>query len=155
MRNFSFLINREWSINDKIEIDFPMEFRFIKGRKRNAGRVALMRGPVIYGLNLEKNPEATANGERSFYELRRILLDPKTLTGPVSDDSVRSDGTAAFINGWRENNSGKADSKYEFQLKLTEFPDPGSQFIYFKIPDYSIEVEDELVNKSEKPIEFH
>jgi hypothetical protein len=148
-------INREWSANDKIEIDFPMEFRFIEGRKRNAGRVALLRGPVIYGLNLEKNPEATANGERTFYNLRRILLEPKTLTGPVSDDSVRPGGTAAIISGWRENNSGKGDRKYEFELKLTEFPDPGSEFIYFKILDYSIEVEDELVDKSDKLIEIH
>ncbi|MDO6518123.1 beta-L-arabinofuranosidase domain-containing protein [Zobellia uliginosa] len=141
-------ITREWTSKDQVVLDFPMDIRFIKGRKRNSGRVALMRGPIIYGLNLDKNPEATANGKRSFYDLRRILLDPSTLSGPESDDSVRPDGTALFISGWRENNSGKADRKHEFRLKLTEFPDPDNEFIYFKIPDYSIEVEDELVDKS-------
>ncbi|MDB4582046.1 hypothetical protein N9164_02730 [Draconibacterium sp.] len=130
------------------EIEFPMEFRFIKGRKRNSGRVALMRGPVIYGLNLDKNPEATANGKRAYNDLRRILLDPETIGEPESDDSVRPGGTAVRIKAWRENYSGKLDRKHEFTLKLTEFPDPGSQFIYFKIPDYSIEVDDELVNKT-------
>ncbi|CAM4365277.1 Beta-L-arabinofuranosidase, GH127 family [Zobellia roscoffensis] len=141
-------ITRKWTSKDRVLLDFPMDIRFIKGRKRNSGRVALMRGPIVYGLNLDKNPEATANGKRSFYDLRRILLDPSTLSGPESDDSVRSDGTAVFISGWRENNSGKADRKHEFRLKLTEFPDPDNEFIYFKIPDYSIEVEDELVDKS-------
>ncbi len=140
-------IKRKWSKNDKITLEFPMEFRYIKGRKRNAGRIALMRGPVIYGLNLDKNPEATANGERDYYDLRRILLDPSTLSEVQKDDSVRPNGTSVFISGWREEKSGKADRNHEFRLKLTEFPDPGSQSIYFKIPDYSIEVEDELVEK--------
>lgn len=140
-------IEREWKENDKVVIDFPMDIRFVQGRKRNAGRVALMRGPVIYGLNLESNPEATNNGERSYEDLRRILLDPATLEGPFADASVRPDGTALSIMAWRENNSGKADRKHEFTLKLSEFPDPGSQFIYFKIPDYSIEVADELVRE--------
>lgn len=140
-------IKRRWNKNDKISIDFPMEIRYVKGRKRNAGRVALMRGPVIYGLNLEKNPEATANGERDYNDLRRILIDPSTLSDVQKDNSVRPNGTAVNISAWREENSGKADRKHEFRLKLTEFPDPGSAFIYFKIPDYSIEVDDELVEK--------
>lgn len=138
-------ITRKWNTNDKVEINFPMEFRYIKGRKRNAGRVALMRGPVIYGLNLDKNTEATANGKRGYNDLRRILLDPSTLGELETDHSVRPNGTAVSISAWREERSGKADRKHEFRLKLTEFPDPESQFIYFKIPDYSIEVDDELV----------
>lgn len=148
-------IQRKWSANDKIELDFPMEFRFVKGRKRNSGKVALMRGPVIYGLNLEKNQDATVNGKRTYNDLRRILIDPATLTGPVSDNSVRPNGTAAFIKAWREEYSGKADLKHEFELKLTEFPDPGSQFIYFKIPDYSIEVDDELIEPIGGSIEMN
>jgi hypothetical protein len=143
-----YTIKRNWKRGDKITIDFPMNFRYVKGRKRNAGRIALMRGPIIYSLNLEKNPEATANGKRDYNDLRRILLDPSTLSEVKSDDSVRPGGTAVYISGWREENSGKADLKHEFKLKLTEFPDPGSQFIYFKIPDYSIQVEDELVEKN-------
>lgn len=142
----SFLsINRKWKKNDKITLEFPMEFRFVKGRKRNAGRVALMRGPIIYGLNLEKNPEATANGKRGYNDLRRILLDPSTLSEVQPDESVRLNGTSVYISGWREEHSGLANRKHEFTLKLTEFPDPGSQFIYFKIPDYSIEVPDEIM----------
>ena len=63
----------------------------------------------------------------------------------MPDDSVRPGGTAFQIGAWREDRSRLADVSHEFTLKLTEFPDPGSQFIYFKIPDYSIQVEDELV----------
>ena len=65
----------------------------------------------------------------------------------MDDDSVRPGGTAVSIKAWREEKSGKALSNHEFSLRLTEFPDPGSQFIYFKIPDYSIEVEDELMRR--------
>ena len=53
---------------------------------------------------------------------------------------------AAYIGAWRESQSGKADREHEFRLKLTEFPDPSGQCIYFKLPDYSIEVDDELVD---------
>lgn len=141
-------IHREWTANDRISLEFPMEFRFVRGRKRNAGRVALMRGPVIYSLNLKNNPEATNNGERNYLDLRRIQLDPETLTGPFTDESVRPDGTAAYIKGWREKHSGLAEGYHEFNLKLTEFPDPESVMTYFKIPDYSIEVEDELVDRT-------
>ena len=141
-------IHREWTPNDKISLEFPMDFRFVKGRKRNAGRVALMRGPVIYSLNLTKNPEVTNNGERTYFDLPKILLDPETLTGPFTDESVRPNGTSANIKGWIEKNSGLAEGDHEFNLKLTEFPDPGSELTYFKIPDYSIEVDDELVDKS-------
>ena len=140
-------IERSWKKGDELQIDFPLEVRFIEGRRRNAGRVALMRGPVIYGLNLALNPEVTNEGERGYDDLRRILLDPSTLAGPVRDTTVRPDGTALSIKGWREENSGKADRKHEFTMKFTEFPDPGMEFIYFKIPDYSIQVKDELVRE--------
>jgi len=147
-------IHREWTANDKISLNFPIDFRFVRGRKRNAGRVALMRGPVIYSLNFEKNPEATNNGERNYFDLRRIQLDPQTLTGPFTDESVRPNGTSAYIKGWREKHSGLATGNHEFKLKLTEFPDPESVMTYFKIPDFSIEVEDELVDKTAKSFQF-
>ena len=35
------IIERKWEEYDKVIIDFPMDFRFIEDRKRNAGRVAL------------------------------------------------------------------------------------------------------------------
>lgn len=138
-------IERKWKKGDQLRIEFGMDFRFIEGRKRNAGRVALMRGPLIYGLNLSLNKEVSANGEREFNDLRRILLDPETLRGPFTDSTVRPGGTAFEISGWREKYSGKADRRHEFRMRLTEFPDPGMEFIYFKIPDYSIQVADELV----------
>jgi hypothetical protein len=70
------------------------------------------------------------------------------LSGPVLDESVRPNGTAIYIDAWREKHSGLTEVPHEFTLKLTEFPDPGCQLIYFKIPDYSIEVNDEIVEES-------
>lgn len=142
-------INRQWSENDKVTIDMHMDWRFVNGRKRQSGRVAIMRGPVIYGFNPDANPEATLNGEREFHDLRRLLIDVSTLSTPSGSDSIRPNGMVGYINGWRENYSGLANGKYEFKMKLTEFVDPDQKLIYFKVPDYSIAVEDELINTRE------
>lgn len=145
----SFLrINREWSENDRVTINMPMDWRLVNGRKRQAGRVAIMRGPVIYGFNPEANPEATLNGARKFDDLKRLLIDASTLSTPLVSNSIRPNGLVGEISGWRENFSGLANGKPEFKLKLTEFADPDQKIIYFKVPDYSIAVEDELINGS-------
>lgn len=85
---------------------------------------------LVYCLNLDANPEATLNGKRTFHDLRRLLLDPPTLAGPLPDDSVRPGGTAFQIKAWREDQSGLADVPHQFTLKLTEFADPGGELIY-------------------------
>ena len=143
-------INRKWSENDRVTINMQMDWRFVMGRKRQAGRVAIMRGPVIYGFNPDANPEAMLNGERKFQDMRRLLIDTSTLSNPSGSDSIRPNGMVGYINGWRENYSGLANGKPEFKLKLTEFIDPDQKLIYFKVPDYTIAIEDELISISGK-----
>ncbi len=44
-------IDRTWQGGDTVTLDMPMPWRFVAGRKAQAGRVAIMRGPVVYTLN--------------------------------------------------------------------------------------------------------
>ncbi|KPL23628.1 MAG: hypothetical protein AMJ75_05710 [Phycisphaerae bacterium SM1_79] len=45
------VIERKWQKGDKVELNMPMKWRFIKGRKSQVGRVAIMRGPLVFGIN--------------------------------------------------------------------------------------------------------
>lgn len=47
-------IARKWSIGDRITIDMKMDWRLVRGFAKQAGRVAVMRGPIVYS-------SATAN----------------------------------------------------------------------------------------------
>ena len=44
-------VPRVWKKGDRVELDFPMEVRTVRGRKRQSGRFAVMRGPVVYALD--------------------------------------------------------------------------------------------------------
>jgi len=45
------IIERKWQKGNKVELNIPMKWRFIKGRKSQVGRVAIMRGPLVFGIN--------------------------------------------------------------------------------------------------------
>jgi uncharacterized protein len=53
-------IKRIWKKNDSIQIDFPMEVRFIESHPladENINRVAISRGPILYCLEAVDNPK--------------------------------------------------------------------------------------------------
>jgi DUF1680 family protein len=137
-----FTISRTWKAGDRVEIDIPMEFRLVAGRKRQSGRVAVMRGPLAYSFSRAANPSVDA--KMSHQSLGKITLDPTSLS-PAADSTVRTDGTACTVKAWKPgfgSNAGKAD----FELRLTEFADPEGIVTYFRIPSkYTGTVEDELI----------
>lgn len=54
-------INRSWQDGDSVEIEFPMEVKLVEANpsvRYDAGKVAIMRGPVVYCI------ESADNGER-------------------------------------------------------------------------------------------
>ena len=51
-----FELRREWKPGDQVELDLPMDWRLVKGRQRQAGRVAVMRGPQVFCLDPAQNP---------------------------------------------------------------------------------------------------
>ena len=55
-----------------------MTWRWVKGRKAQAGRVALMRGPMVYCLRRKGNEQL------KDVDLREITIVPATLEGPIA-----------------------------------------------------------------------
>jgi hypothetical protein len=113
--------------------------RFVKGRKAQAGKVAVMRGPQVYGLNRARHPELKG------VDLRIVVIDPATVEGPFPDDSVRPGGTACRVKAWKPG-AWYPFAKHDYTLTLTEYADPGCEAVYFKVPNPAAEgfVGDEL-----------
>jgi DUF1680 family protein len=139
-----FTLDRKWKSGDKIEIDFPMDFRLIEGRKRQSGRVAVMRGPLVYGLSRETNPTVDPKKSRSYQTLEKITLNPSSMV-LTSDTTVRQNGTACKIGAWGTGFV-STSGKNSYELLLTEFTDPNGVIIYFRLPDVNrpLVVKDEL-----------
>lgn len=133
-----FTIERQWKASDRVELQMPMEWRVIKGRKAQAGRVAVMRGPVLFCLNPERNKNV------KIEELKLLRLELASPQGPDKDNTVRPDGMACRVRAWNPNSYvGGPDMK----LILTEFTDPGGQLTYFLVPNpyENISIDDELI----------
>jgi DUF1680 family protein len=136
------VLERVWRSGDRVELHLPMPWRLVKGRKAQAGRVALMRGPQIYGLSRARHPEL------KDVDLRVVVIDPETVEGPVADDSVRPGGTACRVKAWKPG-AWYPFAKHDYTLTLTEYADPGCEAIYFKVPNPGEArfVDDELMAK--------
>ncbi len=131
------VINREWRAGDTITVSLPMEWRWVNGRDKHAGRYALMRGPIVYCLSREHNklPDRMT--------LRNITLDPASITDPKPDRRVRPDGLCCHIKGWSPGNA-KKNKAPDLKMTLTEFPDPSGEEVYFRLSQPDHAVEDEL-----------
>jgi hypothetical protein len=137
-------IDRRWQAGDQVLLDMPMPLRLVKGRKAQANRVAVMRGPVLFGLNRARNAEL---GDMN---LRLLVVDPDSLEEPCADDSVHPWGQALHLRAW------SFDRNYpvlpaNLSVALTDFPDPGIEAVYFKVPNPNANafVDDELLHSSE------
>jgi uncharacterized protein len=126
-------IDRTWQHGDQVTLSMPMPWRFIAGRKTQFGRVAVMRGPLVYTLNPLKNTAVNK------IDLKRLVLLPVTAELMMNDTAYRPDGTACRIKADLDK-AGTGD----FSLTLTEFPDPDGQWIYFQIADPKVTLNDEL-----------
>jgi uncharacterized protein len=127
-------IDRTWQSGDRVTLDMPMPWRFVTGRKNQEGLAAVMRGPLVYTLNPDKESALTR------IDLRRLVLLPGTAELVLNDTTFRPNGTACRI---------KADldkaGKGALSLTLTEFPDPDGQWTYFQLQDPKASVDDELL----------
>jgi len=131
-------IERTWKNGDTVELSLPTELRLVKGRRSLVGRVAVMYGPLIFGLSKERN-----QGLEDI-QLRLLTMEVDSLEGPVPDDSVHPGGLACTVEVWDPAQwyPGPTSRK----LTLTEFPDPGIEAAYFVVPNPEDErfVDDEL-----------
>ena len=135
-------IKRQWRAGDQVTLDMPMTWRLVLGRKRQSGRVALMRGPVVFCLNPAQ--DGTLDNWDAA-DLGTIMLDPGSLKDSPGHEVVRPGGMACAAKAW---NDGAGNDKFavNVSVRLTEFPDPKGKAVYFRLPDLSAAVPDELLS---------
>jgi len=152
------VIDRTWRKGDRIELKMPMKLRLIKGRKIQKGKVAVMRGPMLFCLNPMRQAKRhpifggrrgkqggkLAKPRATVAEvLRATTLDLTSLEGPVKDATVRPGGLACKVKAWGPGADRKKAPNLE--LVLTEYADPGGEATYFAVSDPAIRtVDDEL-----------
>lgn len=122
-----YVLSRTWQDGDVVNISMPMVWRFLRGRALQDGRVALLRGPIVYCIGKDQNAKLL---ERCP-EPRNLVIDPASLAEPVQDDSVRPRGLKVVAKAWV--NRDCAGDKVA--VTLTEFIDPSGQDVYFCVPN--------------------
>jgi uncharacterized protein len=146
-------IRRLWKSGDTVTLEMPMETRLVRGRKMQAGKLAVMRGPLVFCLaplrqmdRLSAYAAAALNpaeAQRAVADaLKQIKLDWTSITGPTTDKTIRPDGLAMEVRAWgpKSDRSKPAD----LTLLLTEFIDPAGEMSYLPADDPNVGVEDEL-----------
>ena len=134
-------IEREWNAGDRITLEMPMPWRLVLGRKRQSGRAAVMRGPVVFCFNPEGNESLR---DRDAADLGVIVIDPDSLKLQPGDDHIRPGGVACSVRACNEGFAVGVSGN--LSLRLTEFPDPRGKVVYFRLPDPSKAVPDELIS---------
>ena len=151
-----FTIKRQWKPGDRVQLDMPMSWRLVRGRKLQKGRVAVLRGPMLYCLDPQRlvatNPALAEQLDSLDAKARRawlsaivigLRLDPRTLGEPVNDTTVRPRGLACPVRAW---SPGKSPTQPpDLTLLLTEFADPAGEATYFLAPKGASTIDDELI----------
>jgi hypothetical protein len=132
-------IRRAWKPADTVTLDMPMPWRLIRGHKLQEGRAALMRGPVVYCIGTQDNAELL----KQCKDPCDLTIDPGSLGTPVEDKSVRPGGLEVLAKAWPPGKGGKDAATLD--VVLTEFVDPSGIATYFRVPDLTRAVDDELV----------
>ena len=129
-----FVVDREWKTGDRVTLELPMPWRLVRGRKMQAGKVAVARGPQVFCLNpdRQKVKSAPAGG------FAAVRLDPSSFE-IVSDTTIRPDGLACRARARSAKHP--ATQPPDLELLLTEYADPGGQITYFPAPDGASTVE--------------
>ncbi|MFA6244413.1 MAG: beta-L-arabinofuranosidase domain-containing protein, partial [Candidatus Hydrogenedentales bacterium] len=134
-------ISRKWESGDTVILEMDMPWRLVRGRKTQDGRAALMRGPVVYCVGAANNADLLAKCDKPS----DLIVDPNSLGAPVADTSVRPDGLKVLAKAWMPGSETKDPASLD--VVLTEFADPSGVTTYFRVPDLSKAVDDELMEK--------
>ncbi len=135
-------VNSEWKPGDQIMLSMPMDWRLVKGRQQQAGKVAVMRGPLLFCLNPAQNPLLSG---KDGSDLGKLTIDLASMeTQPVRDASVRPDGIGCRLKAG--NSQWAMGNAANLTLTLTEFADPDGKCTFFRTPELAVAVDDELYN---------
>lgn len=138
------VLNRLWKPGETLALKMPLNLRLVKGRRAQAGRVAVMYGPLVFCLNPKTYPDL------KDVDLRLLTIAPESLSGPFPDDSVRPGGLRCEVKAWAPG-AWYPHAQPAYTLNLTEFADPQGQAVYFHVPNpYDTRfVDDELIRPQE------
>lgn len=128
------VVDREWRRGDAVEIAMTMLWRLVRGSGKQDGRAAVMRGPMLFALNSERQDPAV--GEPGALTLDASRLRDSGSGGP------RQGGDASVWRVGAVNGQGES-----VDLALAEFPDPGGEATYFRVSDTALCEEDELLQR--------
>ena len=120
-------VKRVWTSGDTLTISLPMSWRFVRGRMIQDGRVALLRGPVLFTFSDTLNAEVL----KKCPNPRELILDPTRIGKPVLDNRIRPDGQKVIVKAWT--NAERTGEQVD--IVLTEFVDPDGIDVYFKVPN--------------------
>jgi len=152
------VIERKWQKGDKVELNMPMKWRFIIGRKSQVGRVAIMRGPLVFGVNRAnivsniKNQPLIQNG--STFSSSKVTIENLT-TGKVC---VVKTTLNINLYAWPKEKIRLSDDTELHIRQETEFPCDGDVVIHidpekpikfpvrFRIPNWCLNECDIYVN---------
>ena len=98
-------IKKEWDEEECLELNFPMEVKFIAANpmvRENAGKAAVMRGPVVYCM------EEADNGKN----LHLLSVDPRQSTAVVDDSICGTAMKSILLHGCRDSGADKAQGLY-------------------------------------------
>jgi len=129
-------LRRVWQAGDRVTLEMPMAWRWLRGHQMQEGKVALARGPVVYCLGTAQNEELL----KKYPHFAGLVVEPHSVGEPVRDDSVRPDGRKVTA-------CARVESKGAPQVTVTftEFVDPTGIVTYCHLLDLGVAVEDELV----------
>jgi uncharacterized protein len=146
-------IKRQWKTGDSITLEMPMPIRLVRGRKLQSGKVAVMRGPVVFcfspACQAARYPAYAGRGanpaeiQRSIDEAaNQTKFDWSTLGTIVPDKTVRPDGLGLEVRGWGPTSD--RNKQADLTFLLTEFVDPSGQLTYMPAKAAPEAVDDEL-----------
>ncbi len=134
-------LRRTWKAIDTVTLELPMTWRLIKGHQLQEGKVALMRGPVVYCLGTAQNAEVL----KKYPNFNGVVVDPSSLGEPEGDTSIRPDGKKVKASARVEAAGAWSKGAPHETLTFTEFIDPSGIATYFHVLDLGKAEEDELV----------
>ena len=148
------VIKRTWKTDDRVTLELPMAWRVVAGRKRQSGRAAVMRGPLVYGLNAASVDAPKPSKKKIFAEDPAVIgstvvISPASIRDAGRDDAARPGGTACTVLASTDGHAVDVTEKNAIRLRLTEFTDPDVNLVYFRLPDPRGAVPDELLSNEE------
>lgn len=128
-------IEREWRKDDTIALNLEMPWRPIRGFHKQDGRVAMMHGPMLFCLNLARNPDLV------HQDLKAITINPATIKANSTDKAIRPNGLACHLKASRNGSN-------NLNVTLTEFADPDGEATYFLCNEPNTAAADELLENA-------